>query len=55
MSSVFIRPTSPNFIHHFELVKLIYNLNMNESGLCSQTYSLTKVIPLSRIWTSIFT
>ena len=49
MSSVF--NTSPNFIHRFELVKLSCNQKKNKSGLHSQTYSWTKVTPLSRIWT----
>ena len=51
MSSVF--NTFPNFIHLLELVKLTCNQNKNKSGMHSQTYSWTKVIPVSRIQTII--
>ena len=41
MSSVFI--TSPNFIHHFESVKLTWN-QKNKLDLGGQTYTWTKII-----------
>ena len=39
MSSVF--NTSPNFIHHFELVIVTCNQKKNKLSLHSQTYSWT--------------
>ena len=38
-----------NFIHSFKLLKLTCKTIGNQSSLCNQTYSWTKVI-LSRIW-----
>ena len=49
MSSVFNICT--NFIHCFEPVKLSYNQNKTKQVCRVETYSWTKVIPLSRIQT----
>ena len=45
---------SPSFIHRFEKLKLTFNQKKKKSGLRSQTYFCTKVIPLSRIRTLVF-
>ena len=54
MTTIF--STSPNFVCLFELISVAQtNQKMNKSSLCSQTYSWTIFIPLSRKRTSVFT